>query len=112
MTHPSEEPTRNDDIQRVTGEVANRLAELGISLSGDEQPQELVRILEAVERFEVAVQSRGGDLMVDEGPEGETTQPDDPHFGLPRRNTDESVDRYLDRLVSATEDVMQHPPKP
>ena len=111
MTHPSEEPTRNDDIQRVTGEVANRLAELGISLSGDEQPQELVRILEAVERFEVAVQTRGGDLMVDEGPEGKTTEPDDPHFALPQRHADESVDRYLDRLVSATEEVMRHPPK-
>lgn len=111
MTHPSEDSTRNDDVQRVIGDVTNRLAELGISLSGDEQPHELVRILEAVERFEVAVQSRGGDLMVDEGPEGQTTEPDDPHFALPRRRADESVERYLDRLVRVTDDVMGHPPK-
>lgn len=111
MTHPSEDTARNDDLQRVTREVTNRLAELGISLTGDEPPHDLVRILETVERFEVAVQSRGGDLMVDEGPEGETTEPDDPHFGLPRRHADESVERYLDRLVRATEDVMRHPPK-
>lgn len=111
MTQPSEEASRSEDLERVSEGVSNRLAELGISLSGDEQPQELAQILEAVERFELAVESRGGDLMVDEGPDGRTTEPDDPHFALPHRWDDESVERYLERLARATEDVMRHPPR-
>jgi len=65
-------------------------------------------VQEAVERFELAVEARGGDLMVDEGPGGETTVPDDPHFGLPRRETDEPVDHYVERLMIATDDVLRH----
>ena len=42
-------------------------------------------LLESVERFELAVESRGGDLMVDEGPHGVTREPDDVHFVLPQR---------------------------
>ena len=110
MTHPTEEPSA-EDVQRVASEVANRLEMLGIWLSGEEEPEELARILEAVERFELAVESRGGDLMVDEGPDGRTTQPDDPHFALPVRRADESVDRYVDQLERATGDVLLQPPR-
>ena len=110
MTHPTEEPSA-EDVQRVAGEVANRLEMLGIWLSGGEQPEELGQIQEAVERFELAVESRGGDLMVDEGPDGRTTQPDDPHFALPLRRADESVDRYVNRLERAREEVLRQPPK-
>ena len=110
MTHPTEEPSA-EDVQRVAGEVANRLEMLGIWLSGDEEPEHLGQIQEAVERFELAVESRGGDLMVDEGPDGRTTQPDDPHFALPLRRADESVGRYLDRLELAREEVLRQPPK-
>jgi len=110
MSDPNIETTRND-VQRVAGEVVNRLAGLGILLSGNESPEDLVRIQEAVERFEVAVRSRGGDLMVDEGPGGRTTAPDDPHFALPRRTADESVDTFVKRLAVATDDVLRHEPK-
>ena len=112
MTHPGEEgerTTRHEDVERVSRAVRDRLTELGIWSSGDEQPEELARLLESVERFELAVKTRGGDLMVDEAPEGRTTQPDDPHFALPRRNADESVERYVDRLSRATDDVLRHP---
>lgn len=111
MTHPSEDAGRSKDVERVSREVSNRLAELGISLTGDEKPEELARLLEAVERFEIAVESRGGDLMVDEGPDGRTTEPDDPHFALPQRHDDESVERYIERLSRATDDVLRHPPR-
>ena len=107
----SKDSTRDDDMRRVTMEVSDRLTELGIWLSGNEQPEDLARIQEGVERFEMAVESRGGDLMVDEAPEGRTSQPDDPHFALPRRGADESVDRYLERLESARREVLLHPPK-
>jgi hypothetical protein len=111
MTHPADEPPRESDVRRVTREVSDRLGELGIWLSGNEDPEDLAQIQEAVERFELAVESRGGDLMVDEGPDGRTREPDDPHFALPRRFADESVVRYLERLENARKEVLLHPPK-
>ena len=111
MTHPREDAPSREDMQRVSREVADRLEGLGVWLSGSEPPEDLVRIQEAVERFELAVESRGGDLMVDEPPEGRPTQPDDPHFALPQRRADETVEQYLERLSRATDEVLRHPPK-
>ena len=110
MTHPGEDRA-GDDIQRVSEEVSNRLEALGVWLSGTEKPEDLARIQESVERFEVAVQTRGGDLMVDEAPAGEATEPDDVHFALPHRRADESVERYISRLDQARDEVMRHPPR-
>ena len=110
MTLPHDNLTANDDVQRVSQEVANRLSGLGVTLTGSESPQELVAIQEAVERFELAVESRGGDLMVDEGPDGKTREPDDPRFALPQRGDDEPVSHYLERLVFATDEVRRQPP--
>jgi hypothetical protein len=98
------------DLQRVASEVAGRLAARGIWLGGRERPDELEAIEEAVERFEEAVRAHGGDLMVDEGPHGHTTQPDDRHFALPVRGENEPVARYLERLVRATDTVHRHRP--
>ena len=111
MTQPNDDLTTNDDIQRVSQDVANRLSGVGVTLSGAETPEELVQIQEAVERFELAVESRGGDLMVDEGPDGRTREPDDPRFALPRRGEDEPVDHYVERLVFATDEVRRQPPQ-
>lgn len=109
MTDPGEDLTRREDVERVSREVANRLEELGIWVSGDEQPEDLALLIEAVERFEVAVQTRGGDLMVDEGPDGKTTQPDNASFALPLRRADESVSKYIERLERARDEVLRHP---
>lgn len=111
MTQPSDDFTTNDDMQRVTQDVSNRLTGLGVTLTGEETPEQLVQIQEAVERFELAVESRGGDLMVDEGPDGRTTEPDDPHFVLPLRGEGEPVDHYVERLVFATDEVRRQPPQ-
>ena len=108
MTQPRDFTT-NDELQRVSEDVANRLAGLGISLTGQETPGELVRIQEAVEQFELAVESRGGGLMVDEGPDGQTSEPDDPQFALPVRAENEPVDHYIERLVFATDEVRRQP---
>lgn len=111
MTQPNEDLTTNNDLQRVAEGVSNRLAGLGIALTGDESPQDLVRIQEAVEQFELAVVTRGGDLMVDEGPDGKTREPDDPNFALPVRGEDEPVDHYVERLVFATDEVRRQEPR-
>ena len=109
MTQRDEMPAPDDaDVRRVSSEVAGRLAALGVWLSGNESPDELVAIEEAVERFEEAVRAHGGDLMVDEGPHGRTTQPDDRHFALPIRGEHEPVARYLGRLARATDTVRRH----
>lgn len=112
MTEPNSESVRgNEDVRRVSGELANRLERLGIHVSGAERPEELLDMVDAVERFETAVEARGGDLMMDEGPDGQTTEPDDQHFALPIRREHESVADYIERLERATDEVRAHPPR-
>lgn len=98
----------SDDLRRVSREVASRLQALGIELDGSESPDELTQVEEAVERFEQAVEARGGDLMVDEGPRGQSPQPDDPHFALPLRRAGEPIGDYLEHLARATDLVRRH----
>jgi len=100
-----------DDLHRVAREIAGRLSALGITLDGRESPDELERIAEAVEDFENAVESRGGDLMMDEPPRGSLAQPDRPGFAIPRRGPHESVNTFIDRMQRAAEDVRRGPRK-
>ena len=93
------------ELQRAMERTRAHLESLFISLTGKETSEELVAMEEAVERFEVAVESAGGDLMVDEGPTRGAIQPDDPHFVLPQRQPDEPVPGYLDRMATATDRV-------
>jgi len=113
------DPHRRETRDAVAAELVSKLAERGVRVSGDESSDEVADLLDAVERFERAVQSRGGDLMVDErpldegrtdtGPRGRPRQPDDRHFVIPARRADEPVDTYLDRLREATRVVLDHP---
>jgi hypothetical protein len=92
--------------------MASRLRGRGLAVYDSDSPEEVLRLTEAVEEFERAVQSRGGDLMVDEPPLQGTSQPDDPHFVLPQRAADESVTSYMRRLREVIATVRQHPPAP
>jgi hypothetical protein len=75
----------------------------GVHLSGKESDEELVELLEAVERFEQVVERHGGDLMVDEPVDSDQArEPDDRRFVLPRRRSGETVDAYLIRIAEAT----------
>ena len=96
----------SESLREVAAEVADRLRRRGIPLSGDERPEDLADLLTAVERFEMTVETRGGDLMVDDL---NSTEPDDPHFVLPARMPDESVRDYTARIEAATDAVKQHP---
>lgn len=107
----SRDRSTEDDLTRVSREIASRITALGISLAGDEPPEQLQSIVEAVEEFERAVESRGGDLMVDEPPLGGRAQPDDPDFVLPLRAADETVDHYVDRLTRAAARIRRGPRK-
>lgn len=90
----------------MAAEVADRLRRRGLTLSGTERPEDLADLLAAVERFEAAVEARGGDLMVDDL---KSSEPDDPHFVLPLRGADESVRDYAARIDAATLRVRKHP---
>ncbi|MEP6990912.1 MAG: hypothetical protein ABJA80_08295 [bacterium] len=103
-------PRDDDELTRNAALIAARLAALGIALDGRESPDDLATLEEAVERFETAVQSRGGDLMMDEAPPGKSPQPDDPHFALPMRHPHETIVAYGERLAAATDGVRHHRP--
>jgi hypothetical protein len=98
------------DVSRVAQEMGARLRSLGVDVYDTDSPEDVFRLSEGVEAFERAVESRGGDLMVDEPPaHGATAEPDDRDFLLPRRAADESVGAYLRRLKQARAAVRQHP---
>jgi len=102
----------NPEVARVADEMAGRLRARGVAVFDSDRPEDVVELVENVEEFERAVESRGGDLMVDEPPARSViAQPDDPHFLLPTRAADESVSNYIKRLKAATSAVRQHPPR-
>ncbi len=65
-------------------------------------------IEEAVERFEVAVESAGGDLMVDEGPNAGASSRTTRTSSCRSGSDGESVVSYLDRIAAATDRVRHH----
>jgi hypothetical protein len=115
MTQPRDVPhdvPRGDegrDFSRATEEIKRRLLSRGIEIHDADTPDDLVRMMDAVEEFERAVMAHGGDLMVDEPPPNGAGQPDDPHFLLPLRVAGESAAAYVSRLAAATNVVQHHP---
>jgi hypothetical protein len=95
-----------EEFQRNAAEVAARLRQRGIALTGAERPGDLVDLLSAVERFELSVEAHGGDLMVDDL---KSSQPDDRHFVVPRRGHGETVRAYIGRIDEATVGLRRHP---
>ena len=93
----------------AAAEVTARLRSRGITVTGAENPEDLVNLLSAVERFEGAVEAHGGDLMVDDL---KSAQPDDRHFVVPRRERGEAVRAYIGRIDEATAQLRRHPSKP
>ena len=87
---------------RVADELSTRLRRNGVRLLGKESLEELAELLEAVERFEAAVEERGGDLMVDEPINCiEPIAPDVADYLLPLRGGRESVARFVERIDDA-----------
>jgi hypothetical protein len=103
------DPHREEERAAAAAEVAGRLRERGVAVTGGEKPEELVDLLSAVERFEAAVEAHGGDLMMDDL---KSSKPDDPHFVLPRRARGEKMRAYIARIDAATARLRQHPRRP
>jgi hypothetical protein len=100
------DPHRSEE--RAAAEGAARLRRRGVAGTGGENPEELVDLLSAVERFEAAVEAHGGDLMMDDL---KSSHPDDPHFVLPRRAHGEAIRAYISRIDEATVRLRHHPPR-
>lgn len=82
----------------VKTEEIGRLHARGINIEGSAPAGAVVDVLEAVEMFERAVQTRGGDLMVDTPP---VREPDNPEFVLPRQQSNESLSEFARRIRAA-----------
>jgi hypothetical protein len=91
-------PRRREEQLRAAEEARNRLQLRGIQLTGDEDPDALADLQDAVERFETAVESRGGDLMMDDL---RSSQPEAPELVLPQREPGEPLDAYTARVDAA-----------
>ena len=94
----------SEERRGVENEVAFRLRSRGVHLTGRETDEELVALLDAVERFELVVERQGGDLMVDEPVNSDRArEPDDGRFVLPRRREGEAVNAFVVRIAEATD---------
>jgi hypothetical protein len=103
-------PHRSEEQDQARAAGAARLQSLGVRLTGTESVEEIGNLIDAVEAFEESVESRGGDLMVDEGPHGKTTEPDRPEFVLPERTGNESSADYTARIMDAARKLRHSAP--
>ena len=100
---------RAREERTAAAEVTARLRRRGVEVSAADSAEDVVDLLSAVERFEAAVERHGGDLMVDDL---RSSEPDDRHFVVPRRNPTESARAYIARVDQATAGLGHHPPRP
>jgi hypothetical protein len=101
-------PNRTAEQRSAVAEIVSRLQGRGIVVSSADDAEDLVDLLTEVERFEAAVEMHGGDLMVDDL----DSEPDDPHFVLPRRRQGEALRVYTGRIEDATAQLGKHPNRP
>ena len=83
-------------------EITGRLFQKGIDVSSDEDPALLADLLTAVEKFEAAVEGRGGDLMVNSP---DSSDPQNPEFVVPAQKTDEKLEGYIRRINDAADEL-------
>lgn len=101
-------PHRDEDVRRAMAETRDRLERRGVAVEQEERPEVLADLLSAVERFELQVVAKGGDLMVDDL---NSDEPDDPAFVLPRRDAGEDTRAYCRRIDLATAELSRRPSK-
>lgn len=104
----SDKPARySPDVQRADDLLTTHLHSRNVLVHSSDSSDELASMMEAVEAFEAAVESRGGDLMVDEAPEGKKGEPDNPSFVLPKRASNETASAYTTRIRAAEQAVLR-----
>ena len=96
------DPHRREDRTDAAVEITGRLFQKGIEVSSEEDSALLADLLTAVEKFEDAVEARGGDLMVNSP---DSADPQNPDFVVPARNADEKLEGYIRRINEAAENL-------
>jgi hypothetical protein len=91
-------PNRVEEERHARQEAEYRLSERGITAEAADSDEEVADLLDTVERFEVAVESKGGDLFVNRIG---SSEPEDPAFVPPQRRQDESATDYRRRIEAA-----------
>ena len=94
------DPHRREERDGAALELAGRIRQKGVLLTGVETSAQLDDLLTAIDRFEAAVIARGGDLMVNTPT---SRPPEDPQFVIPRREPNESVEAYAARIQQGAE---------
>ncbi len=96
------DPHRTEERTNAATEIAGRLLQKGIDVSSDEDPALLADLLSAVEKFEAAVEAKGGDLMVNTP---DSTDPQNPSFVVATRNANEDMETYIRRINEAADNL-------
>lgn len=96
------DPHRREERDGAALENTGRLAQKGVLLTGRESSAELDDLMTAVERFEGAVITRGGDLFVNTP---FSDQPEDPRFVIPQRLAGEDAEAYAARINEAADQL-------
>jgi hypothetical protein len=93
-------PHRAEEQDRARERNLDVLGQRGVRLFGNETDAELADLWTVVDRFESAVEARGGDTMTNAP---DSAEPDNPAFVLPERVDREGVAPYVARILAATE---------
>lgn len=87
---------RATEEQRLARQEAeSRLASRSIPVTPADSDEDVAELLDTIERFENLVEQLGGDLMVNQL---DSSEPEDPEFVPPRRESGEPMPRYLARV--------------
>lgn len=91
-------PNRLEEERHARVEAEYRLRGRGITVAPEDGDEEVADLLDAVERFETAVEAKGGDLFVDRIG---SSEPENPAFVPPERAPGESAPDYRRRIEAA-----------
>ena len=94
------DPHRREERDAAVLELAGRIRQRGVLLTGRESSGQLDDLMTAIDRFEAAVIARGGDLFVNTP---FSDQPERPEFVIPRRVPGEDAEAYASRINEAAQ---------
>jgi hypothetical protein len=100
-------PHRDEDLSHAADMAYAQLRQRGVQVTGDEPAEELAQLVEAVERFELAVSAVGGDRMTNAP---DSTDPDDRRLVIPERKDGEAAGVYAGRVSVEAEHILQRAP--
>ncbi|HJP84818.1 MAG TPA: hypothetical protein VJ852_02415 [Gemmatimonadaceae bacterium] len=92
------DPHRREERDSAGLELAGRIRQKGVLLTGRETTTQLDDLMTAIDRFEAAVVSRGGDLFINTP---SSDPPESPEFVIPRRVPGEDAEAYAARINEA-----------